>query len=61
MYCGHLDTVSCIGMSLSANLIVSGSWDKTIKLWTMHNAECLATLNTNGMLQEIKLCLIILI
>ncbi|EFA76678.1 hypothetical protein PPL_09428 [Heterostelium album PN500] len=38
---GHTDTISSLG-STSDGLVISGSWDKTVKIW--NNADCVQTL-----------------
>ncbi|KAF2076629.1 hypothetical protein CYY_002058 [Polysphondylium violaceum] len=38
---GHTDTVSTLGATMDG-LLISGSWDKTIKIW--ENGECVDTL-----------------
>ncbi len=40
---GHKDRVSCIAY-LKDNLIVSGSWDKTVRIWDVSQGNCIAIL-----------------
>jgi hypothetical protein len=41
---GHQSMVSGVSISGDGQLIVSGSWDKTVKVWSMATGECLWTL-----------------
>jgi serine/threonine protein kinase len=42
--CGHSDVVRAVAISPDGQLLASGSYDKTIKLWAMHTGELLHTL-----------------
>jgi len=42
---GHRDVVRGVAVSPDSLLIASGSEDRTIKLWTMENGACIATLD----------------
>ncbi|KAI7729646.1 hypothetical protein M8C21_025209 [Ambrosia artemisiifolia] len=44
---GHSDWVSCVKFSPNVNepTIVSGSWDKTVKIWNLSNCKVKATLS----------------
>ncbi|KAJ3027276.1 UNVERIFIED_CONTAM: hypothetical protein HDU68_004141 [Siphonaria sp. JEL0065] len=42
MLLGHSDNVSCLAVDEATGGIISGSWDKTVKLWI--NYECVLTL-----------------
>ena len=38
---GHSDTISCLRFNpTNAGQLVSGSWDKTIKLWSVSDGQC---------------------
>eukprot|EP01133_Synstelium_polycarpum_P005625 gene5625-6489_t len=41
MLLGHTDTISCLSSTIDG-LILSGSWDKTVRIW--ENGECVAVL-----------------
>jgi WD40 repeat protein len=41
---GHSHIVSSLAMSADAKLLVSGSWDKTIKIWQLNTGELITTL-----------------
>ena len=41
---GHSSSISSVAISPDGKTIVSGSWDKTIKIWDMQSGECLNTL-----------------
>ena len=44
-FVGHTDQVHCVAYSSDGTHIVSGSWDKTIRVWSMWNAittQCVA-------------------
>jgi len=43
-YRGHSNTVLQV-IELKSDVIVSSSWDKTVKIWRASTAECLHTLN----------------
>lgn len=55
-FSGHEDTVSQVAISRDGNTIVSGSWDKTIKLWEKDGTliRTLGKNRQNGHQQEIK-------
>ncbi len=44
MLMGHSHIVSSLAMSADAKLLVSGSWDQTIKVWHLHTGELIHTL-----------------
>ena len=41
---GHSNSVNSVAISTDNKYIVSGSWDKTIKIWDIKTGECLNTL-----------------
>ncbi|KAL1564356.1 hypothetical protein AAHA92_06708 [Salvia divinorum] len=41
----HSDTISCL--ALSAGLIYSASWDKTIKVWRLSDFKCLESIHAH--------------
>lgn len=41
---GHTDGITCLCYLAPQNLIASGSWDKTIRLWNPNTGECSKTL-----------------
>ena len=41
---GHRLTVSCIAIDYDSKIIISGSWDKTIKIWDIQSGTILKTL-----------------
>ena len=41
---GHSDAVSACGFSPDGRLLVSGSGDRTLKLWEVRSGKCLRTL-----------------
>ncbi|XP_057807800.1 protein JINGUBANG [Salvia miltiorrhiza] len=41
----HADTISCL--AVSAGLIYSGSWDKTIKVWRVSDFKCLESIKAH--------------
>jgi WD40 repeat protein len=43
--------VSSVAISLDGHIIVSGSWDKTIKIWNLHTGKLRSTLK--GYSQEV--------
>ncbi|HJR07877.1 MAG TPA: caspase family protein [Pyrinomonadaceae bacterium] len=45
---GHTDFVSTVAYSLDGKLIVSGSWDRTLKVWDAQTGAELATLIASG-------------
>ena len=41
---GHKDLVLCVSISSDSKLIISGSFDKTIKIWEIKSGKILKTL-----------------
>ncbi len=41
---GHSDTVTCVAFSPDSQLLASGSWDQTVKLWHVPTRQLLGTL-----------------
>ena len=39
----HNEAVSCVHYSTATNLVISGSWDKYIKLWDTRSSKCVGT------------------
>ena len=47
--CHGSDAVSCIAFDPKDNdVLVSGSWDETLKKWRVSSGECLATYTGHG-------------
>jgi WD40 repeat protein len=44
---GHTDIVSSVRVSLDDKQVVSGSRDKTLRVWDMSTGQCTIVLNTN--------------
>lgn len=42
---GHQDLVTSICMNREGSFLVSGSWDRTIRIWDTHNGQCLRVLH----------------
>jgi WD40 repeat protein len=45
---GHGDRVSSVCMSPDGSQIISGSYDKTVKVWDASTGSCLHTLEGHG-------------
>ncbi len=45
---GHTDSLLWSVDLLNSQTLVSGSWDRTIKLWNWSTGECLSTIQTTG-------------
>jgi WD40 repeat protein len=41
----HSNSISSVAVSPNGQILASASWDKTIKLWNLHNGELLRTFN----------------
>lgn len=39
----HNDAIKCVEVAAKVNGILTGSWDKTIKLWDIREKECIGT------------------
>jgi len=39
----HNDAIKCVELASKVNGILTGSWDKTIKLWDIREKECVGT------------------
>lgn len=44
----HNDAVKCVEYASKLNGILSGSWDKTVKLWDTREKECVGTYEQNN-------------
>ena len=45
---GHNNIINCINFNNTSNLIVSGSYDNTIKIWDLGIYECLNTIEQHN-------------
>nr|XP_043631250.1 protein JINGUBANG-like [Erigeron canadensis] len=43
----HYDAISSLALSEDQSLLYSGSWDKTIKVWSVSDFKCLESINAN--------------
>ncbi|CAL5324732.1 unnamed protein product [Camellia sinensis] len=43
----HFDAISCLALSEDHTLLYSGSWDKTVKVWSISNSKCLESINAH--------------
>ena len=41
---GHTNTVRCVQMSHEKEIVISGSYDETIKIWCLKTGRCQETL-----------------
>ncbi|XP_055319819.1 mitotic checkpoint protein BUB3 [Sitodiplosis mosellana] len=44
----HNDAIKCVEMASKVNGILTGSWDKTVKLWDTREKECVGTYEQNN-------------
>lgn len=44
----HSEAIKCVEMATQVNGILTGSWDKTIKLWDTREKECVGTYEQNN-------------
>jgi WD40 repeat protein len=42
---GHTDKVECVSFNADNRYVMSGSWDKTLKLWNVETGETVHTFN----------------
>jgi WD40 repeat protein len=47
-FIGHTDSVTCIKNVLD-NILISGCFDGSLKVWKIANGECLKTINAHSM------------
>ncbi|UCH95665.1 MAG: DUF4365 domain-containing protein [Candidatus Aminicenantes bacterium] len=40
---GHIDVVYALAVTSDGKQLVSGSWDKTLKVWNLESGQCIAT------------------
>ena len=52
----HNHTISCCLVSKNNNFLISGSWDKTLKLWNLNTSELIQ--NYEGHTDVIKCCVL---
>merc|ERR1712080_393844 len=45
---GHSKSVSCLDVSMSGSMLISGSLDETVKVWDIASHQCLRTLRHKG-------------
>lgn len=41
---GHTETVRCVHMSTKRGIVISGSYDKTLRLWCLKTGQCTSVL-----------------
>ncbi len=41
---GHGDTVRCVEMRADRGEVISGSYDRSLRVWSLRSGECLRTL-----------------
>lgn len=44
----HNDAIKCVEMASKVNGILTGSWDRTVKLWDTREKECVGTYEQNN-------------
>ncbi len=54
LFIGHRDAVTCIDLSPDGWYAVSGSKDRTIRIWSTHSKECLLTFELDADLMSVK-------
>ena len=47
-FAGHGDAVTCVGLSADGRLALSGSADRTLRLWEVETGQCLQALEGHG-------------
>ena len=51
---GHSDSVSCLAFKPGdPDILVSGSWDNTIKIWDLSTPACLSTVNVDSEVKSV--------
>ena len=50
---GHSGPISCLTFSNSTNILISGSWDKTIRFWDLYNSASTEIIETNSEILDI--------
>ena len=53
MLYGHLDPLSCLAYSNRSNLLVSGSWDKTLRFWDLYSCAATEIVETNSEILDV--------
>ena len=44
----HSDAVSCLSLVEDQGLLYSASWDRTVKVWRIHDLKCLESIKANA-------------
>jgi WD40 repeat protein len=44
---GHTDRVNSVAVSPDGQYVISGSWDKTVKIWDRMTGECVTSLESH--------------
>lgn len=52
---GHTGWVWAVSFSPDGQILASGSYDETIKLWNVHTGECLKTLRAERLYEDMSI------
>ena len=44
----HFDAIACLAIGFDDDLLYSGSWDKTVKVWRLRDFVCLESIKAHN-------------
>ncbi|XP_053672587.1 ribosome biogenesis protein BOP1 homolog isoform X2 [Anopheles nili] len=56
IYTGHTDMIRCMSVEPKGEYLVTGSDDKTVKIWEISTARCIRTIPTGDIIRSVAWC-----